>query len=59
MRTSMNAMLTNAQLRLKVQQHFRDRVSTGSGSDLVSDQHATFVTILEFHGLTRSLRSLY
>ena len=32
-----------------------DRVSTGSGSDLVSDQHAIFLTISDSHGLTRSL----
>ena len=32
-----------------------DRVSTGSGSDLVSDQHAIFLAIFDFHGLTRSL----
>jgi len=25
-----------------------DQVSTGSGSDLVSDQHAIFLTILDF-----------
>ncbi len=30
-----------------------DRVSTGSGSDLVSDHHATFPTILESHGSGR------
>ena len=33
----------------------RPQVSTGSGSDLVSDQHAIFLTILDSHGLTRSL----
>jgi len=32
-----------------------DRVSTGSGSDLVSDQHATFLMICDSYGLTRSL----
>jgi len=32
-----------------------DRVSTGSGSDLVSDQHAIFLMILDYYGLTRSL----
>jgi len=32
-----------------------DRVSTGSGSDLVSDQHAIFLMILDSYGLTRSL----
>jgi hypothetical protein len=32
-----------------------DTVSTGSGSDLVSDQHALFSKILDSYRLTRSL----
>jgi len=32
-----------------------DRVSTGSGSDLVTDPHAIFPTILDSDDLTRSL----
>jgi len=32
-----------------------DRVSTGSGSDLVSDQHAIFPDDLDSYDLTRSL----
>jgi len=40
---------------LKSQKSLLDRVSTGSDSDLVSDQHAIFLTILNSHDLTRSL----
>ena len=32
-----------------------DTVSTGSGSDLVSDQHAIFPKIIDSYRLTRSL----
>jgi hypothetical protein len=39
----------------KVRNCLLDRVSTGSGSDLVSDQHAIFLMILDSYGLTRSL----
>ena len=42
-------------LCLKNQNLYLDRVSTGSGSDLVSDQHATFVMIRDAYGWTRSL----
>ena len=42
-------------LCLKSPKSFLDRVSTGSGSDLVSDQHAIFLIVLDSHGLTRSL----
>ena len=40
---------------LKSQKSLLDRVSTGSGSDLVSDQQAIFLMIPEFYDLTRSL----
>ena len=36
-----------------------DTVSTGSDSDLVSDQHAILPTILEFHRRPGRYRSLY
>jgi len=39
----------------KVRKSLLGRVSTGSGSDLVSDQHAIFLIILDSCGLTRSL----
>ena len=42
-------------LCLKNQNLYLDRVSTGSGSDLVSDQHATFLMIRDAYGWTRSL----
>jgi hypothetical protein len=32
-----------------------DRVSTGSGSDLVGEKHAIFLMILDSDGSTRSL----
>ena len=45
----------NHLLCLKSQKSLLDRVSTGSGSDLVSDQQAIFLMIPEFYDLTRSL----
>src|SRR6185369_10921805 len=40
---------TNATpLCLKSPESFLDTVSTGSGSDLVSDQHAIFLALLDF-----------
>src|SRR5215208_8538986 len=43
------------ELCLKSRKSFLDRVSTGSGSDLVSDKHAIFPNDFDSHGLTRSL----
>ncbi len=42
-------------LCLKSPRLILDRVSTGSGSDLVCDQHAIFLMILDSYGWTRSL----
>ena len=47
--------MTAEQLCLKSQKSLLDRVSTGSGSDLVRDQHAIFLMIFNSYGLTRSL----
>src|SRR6185295_3434000 len=44
-----------AELCLKSQKSLLDWVSTGSGSDLVRDQHAIFLMISNSYGLTRSL----
>ena len=44
---------------LKSRKSFLDGVSTGSGSDLVSDQHVIFPGDFDPHGLTRSLPLLY
>ena len=44
-----------ALLCLKSGEPFLDRVSTGSGSDLVSDQHAIFPKDFDSHGFTMSL----
>ena len=41
-RDGTDCIQVSKQLCLKSPKSFLDRVSTGSGSDLVSDQHATF-----------------
>jgi len=41
--------LSGSMLCLKSRKSHLDTVSTGSGSDLVSDQQAIFITILDSH----------
>src|SRR5215212_7179428 len=44
--SALTQTFVQAQLCLKSRKSFLDRVSTGSGSDLVSDQRAIFLTFL-------------
>src|SRR5215212_328106 len=55
LRSSGRRRSIQSKLCLKSRKSFLDRVSTGSGSDLVSDQQAIFPNDFDSLGLTRSL----